>query len=267
MGTCYRENVIIYVGELLNYKFHGIGVYYSKSGEIIYEGEFVNGTCQGYGTWHYSNGKKIHGEFYTENHRITCKETCRFSKETYNIYKIDKTKNNLMPYSGQSTLYYPTGEIQYEGDFSKGQCEGIGTWFSIHGDKIHGEFYTLASFLFCKGSLEYSTGATAKGEFKFFNLMNEFRLNIGTGAFFNRSRELQYDGDFYNEESAGNGICYFGNGNKAYGKFYKVNGILFCEGSLELSSGFIINGNFKIIFDSSGKILDVGLIVATAEES
>ena len=64
----YQDELIVYKGELKDWKYHGRGTLYTK-GTMIYKGDFVEGKRQGYGILYETEpGKFIQGQF--ENDKL-----------------------------------------------------------------------------------------------------------------------------------------------------------------------------------------------------
>ena len=58
------NNKLIYEGEYLNGKRHGLGKQYNDKGKLKYEGEYFNGKMNGSGKEYYENGRlKYDGEY------------------------------------------------------------------------------------------------------------------------------------------------------------------------------------------------------------
>lgn len=54
------KNPLIYIGSILNDKFHGMGTLYLPNG-LIFKGEFRDGICQSLGALLYENGDIYYG--------------------------------------------------------------------------------------------------------------------------------------------------------------------------------------------------------------
>lgn len=189
-----------YIGNLLNDKPNGKGIYYFESDNIkylegsVYEGDFKDGIMSGKGKCTFKNGDYYVGDF--DNFAL----------------------------NGKGVFYYVNSENrgdQYEGDFKDGLKHGHGTYIYSNGDKYIGNFKNgkkdgLGCFTFASGQIY-------EGAFK-----NDVKEGYGTYYWKNGDK---YVGSFSNDKMDGpTGFISYANGNIykgsfSNGKFY--DGILY----------------------------------------
>ena len=92
-------------------------------------------------------------------------------------------KNNK--YEGKGILYYENGIIKYEGNFINNKCEGKGIFYYENGNKCY------------------------EGDF----VNDKFE---GKGILYDKNGNKFYEGNFFNGKYEGKGILYYGNENKLY---------------------------------------------------
>ena len=108
-GIYYLYNGERYDGDWKNDKKEGKGIYYFSEG-YIYKGDFKNDYCEGKGVEYYSNGDLYEGDF-----------------------RKDKRE-------GKGIYYYNNGD-RYEGDWRNDLREGKGVMYYINGDREMGNYF------------------------------------------------------------------------------------------------------------------------------
>ena len=128
---CHYYNGDIYIGELLNNKREGFGIYYYHNGNR-YEGEWKNDNKDGIGIFYFSNGDRYEGELKNDK-REGMGIYYYFDGERYEgEWKNDKTE-------GMGIYYYFDGD-RYEGEWKNDNKDGIGILYFFNGDRYEGEW-------------------------------------------------------------------------------------------------------------------------------
>ena len=107
---CYNDK-LIYDGEYLNRKRHGLGKEYNKEGYIIFEGEYLNGKYNGKGKEYYNNKLIFEGEF------------------------LNGKRN------GKGIEYNNYGNLKYDGEYLNGKYNGKGKEYNKEGKIIYDGYY------------------------------------------------------------------------------------------------------------------------------
>ena len=128
VGELYGSN---YVGEFLNGKYHGLGIY-TWSDNAIYKGEFKNGLREGMGVFDVPNGIRFEGEFKDDSVFIGILQYAD-RQATYTGKFINLRLN------GQGKYGSASGE-KYVGEFLNGQRHGEGVFTYANGIKYTGGF-------------------------------------------------------------------------------------------------------------------------------
>ena len=161
----------LYVGNLKDNKFNGIGTYYFSNGDI-YEGSFREGLIDGNGVYYFGSGDKkgdkqegsysrgiIIGQtfYYYKDGRIESRnynpQGKLIGRKQLNVNTVEPdqrvvTFSNGDIYVGQimdgercgkGTYYFSNGE-RYEGFFRNNNRHGVGTYFYTNGDFERGSF-------------------------------------------------------------------------------------------------------------------------------
>jgi hypothetical protein len=121
-----------YIGDYLNGKREGKGVYKYNNGDI-YEGEYKNDLKDGEGTYRFENGDIYIGHYKEGN------------------------------FHGKGKYEYADGDI-YEGDYKDDLRDGIGTYTYTNGNKYEGEW--KEGLKHGKGTFLYSDGSKYVGDYK-----------------------------------------------------------------------------------------------------
>ena len=101
-----------YIGQVLNGKAEGKGIYYYNNGDK-YEGDFRNDKKEGKGILYHNNGDRYEGDF----------------------------RNGII--EGKGIYYYsnvPWKGDRYEGDFRNNKREGQGIYYFNNGDRMMGDY-------------------------------------------------------------------------------------------------------------------------------
>ena len=121
-----------YVGQVVNGKKDGKGIYYYNEGDI-YEGEWRNGKKEGKGIYYLKDGERYEGDFRNSN----------FEGKGIYYYnsgnKYDGEWRNDQK-EGNGIFYYNSGN-RYVGEFRYGKKEGKGIKYYINGDRRMGDYY------------------------------------------------------------------------------------------------------------------------------
>jgi len=124
-----------YVGDFVNGKRHGKGIYYHANNAAKYVGEYYNGVRHGFGiedirlpegTQHYE------GEWYRDKRHGKGKMICADGVIYEGEYKEGERH-------GHGVIIYPDGE-KYEGEWVAGKRNGQGTYFYASGAKYEGSW-------------------------------------------------------------------------------------------------------------------------------
>ena len=145
-----------------------------------------------------------------------------------------------IPPNGKRKIYYPNGNIKYEGDYMNDKFEGKGILYYENGNK-HYEGNFVNNKFEGKGIIYYENGDIGyEGDF-------ENDKSEGKGIFYYENGIKGYEGDFVNNKFEGKGILYYENGDINYeGDF--VNNKFEGKGILYYESGYI---NYEGDFDNN----------------
>ena len=212
-------NILIYEGQYLNKKRHGLGKEYSKNGVLLYEGEYLNGKRHGLGKEYSKDGELIfEGEYINGKY---------FNGKGFNIMECDVKGGK-----GKVKLYYQINPklLKFEGEIINGEINGKGT-----------EYDTNRNIIFIG---EYKNGKKWNG--KGYNNLDLELIN-GNGKYkqYYINRNLKSEGKYINGEINGIVKEYYENGNlKSKGEYIngeKRNGKEYYCGEL-MFEGEYING-------------------------
>ena len=220
LGKEYSKNgVLLYEGEYLNGKRHGLGKEYSKNGVLLYEGEYLNGKRHGLGKEYSKDGELIfEGEYINGKY---------FNGKGFNIMECDVKGGK-----GKVKLYYQINPklLKFEGEIINGEINGKGT-----------EYDTNRNIIFIG---EYKNGKKWNG--KGYNNLDLELIN-GNGKYkqYYINRNLKSEGKYINGEINGIVKEYYENGNlKSKGEYIngeKRNGKEYYHGKL-IFEGEYLNG-------------------------
>lgn len=192
-----------YIGETLNGKPDGIGVYYyAKDGVLngnYYEGSFKNGVRSGEGTFYWEDGDVYKGNF-EDDVRNGYGEYCWASG---NIYK-GNWENGVR--NGYGELYYASGNI-YKGNWKNEEMNGEGTFYWKDGGKWDGGVYEGKwenGEMNGEGTYTWADGAYYNGEWKNSTRNGYGEMHYVTGEV--------YKGNWENGKRHGKGTMYDQNG-------------------------------------------------------
>ena len=212
-------NILIYEGQYLNKKRHGLGKEYSKNGVLLYEGEYLNGKRHGLGKEYSKDGELIfEGEYINGKY---------FNGKGFNIMECDVKGGK-----GKVKLYYQINPklLKFEGEIINGEINGKGT-----------EYDTNRNIIFIG---EYKNGKKWNG--KGYNNLDLELIN-GNGKYkqYYINRNLKSEGKYINGEINGIVKEYYENGNlKSEGEYIngeKRNGKEYYHGKL-IFEGEYLNG-------------------------
>ena len=209
-GTMYLKRKRIYEGEFKENKKQGSGILFHSDGSVQFEGSFDQDQMDGYGVLYYSLVELAPFDTFRE-------QFPQLNRPLYEGYFVHGMKK------GEGKLYYPSGLLQYEGDFMWHDMRGVGRLY-FNTDEVTQE---LAEVGHC--GLEY------EGYF-LDNMKN------GKGKLYSREGLLLADGQFKNDDLMGKGKLYYPNGEVHYigdlfagkmhgrGEFYNEKGKLIYSG-------------------------------------
>ena len=221
-----------YIGETLNGKPDGIGVYYyAKDGVLngnYYEGSFKNGVRSGEGTFYWKDGGKWDGDVYEGNFE-------------------DGVRN------GYGELYYANGNI-YKGNWANGEQNGEGEFYWKDGDVYKGNFEDDVRNGY--GEYCWANGNIYKG-----NWANGERN--GEGEFYWKDGDV-YKGNWANGEMNGEGTYTWANGAYYNGEW--KNSTRNGYGEMHYVTGEVYKGNWEngkrhgkgTMYDQNGRIIQSG---------
>ncbi len=107
---------LIYIGELLNNKYHGYGVLYNKNQNIQYAGYFIEGMYHGYGRIYNDNFQLIFDGLFMNNEYSNGKLYNLKFNPPFLEYEGEFVNNK---YNGHGNLYFK-GVLIYSGMFVNG---------------------------------------------------------------------------------------------------------------------------------------------------
>ena len=137
------NNKLIYEGEYLNRKRHGLGKLYNDEGNLIFEGEYLNGKINGKGKKYYNNGRiQYEGEFLNEKMNGKGKE---YNKYGEIIYEGEYLNGKI---NGKGKEYYDNGKLEYEGEYFNGKKYGKGKEYNKNEELIYDGYFLYNHILF-----------------------------------------------------------------------------------------------------------------------
>ena len=124
-----------YVGQTVNGKKEGKGIYYFNDGDR-YEGDFKNDKREGKGIYYFNN-EPWKGDRYEGDWKYDIKE----GKGIYYYKDGDRYEGDFKndTKEGKGIYYWNDGD-RYEGDFKNGKMEGKGFYYGINGNRYEGEY-------------------------------------------------------------------------------------------------------------------------------
>ena len=209
--------------------------------------------------FHLKNIKNILGyiaEIYLNKYKYPSKKYEGIGKLIFynGGYYIGQFKDNLP--NGKGKIYFPNGNIRYDGEIKNFKREGNGKFFYNDGYYYIGQFKD--NKFHGKGT-EYNKNGNIIYEGDFINGKRE-----GNGKLFTE-KGYYYIGQFKDDLLNGKGIQYYKNGNIAYeGDF--INGVCDGKGKMINIDGSYYIGQFKddlpngkgITYDKDGNIMYEG---------
>ena len=120
-----------YIGEAIDGKMHGIGIYYFACGDV-YKGEFDFGFRNGMGFYLHSNGSQYQGQFYDGKPN---------GNGIYNYSNGDRYEGEFVEEEmcGSGVYYYGNGS-QFVGQFRDGKPNGYGQYVTASGKVLGGHW-------------------------------------------------------------------------------------------------------------------------------
>ena len=140
-GKIFRDNRLLYAGELKEGKMNGFGTLYDNKGNIKYIGHFIN--------------NEKYGEEETEN----------FENDCYYIGNFVNNKKN-----GHGKIFNNKNEIIFDGEFMNDKKNGYGTEYFrdfdlyIKGNIKDGEFHGFVEIYFIENNYKYGEGYFNNGK-------------------------------------------------------------------------------------------------------
>jgi hypothetical protein len=121
-----------YVGEALDGKMHGLGIYYFACGDV-YKGEFVSGFRNGLGFYIHSTGSQYQGQFYDGKPN---------GNGVYNYSNGDRYEGEFVEEEmcGTGVYYYYGNGSQFIGQFKYGKPHGYGQYVAASGKVVGGHW-------------------------------------------------------------------------------------------------------------------------------
>ncbi len=235
----------VYEGEFKRDQPDGAGVLKYADGEVR-RGTFVAGQLNGMGSILYANQTRYEGEFRAG-------EPNGHGRMEFSDGQLYEGTFVSGKYQGKGKLRYSTGS-QYEGDFLAGDASGSGKILFTDGRHYEGQF--LSGKLHGIGKLTHTTGETYEGEWKSGELTGKCRIVIqqsvydgncidskasGAGRLEDKSKELEYQGEFAQDQFHGKGSLHFG--KLAYEGMFKT-GVIDGPGVLTVPT-LTMSGDFK----------------------
>lgn len=258
-----------YRGEIdpRNLGMHGKGVLEYPDGGV-YEGEFKNNQPEGNGVLKYADGEVRSGTFVAGQLSMGSIVYVNQTRYEGQLRGGDPNGQGRMvfsdgqfyeggfvsgKYQGKGRLKYSTGG-EYEGEFLAGDASGNGKMRFADGRYYEGQF--LLGKLHGNGKLTRATGETFEGEWKSGELTGKCRIVIeqsvydgqcidskasGQGRLEDKSRELDYTGEFVQDLFHGKGSLHLG--RLAYEGMFKA-GVIDGPGVLTVPN-LTMRGDFK----------------------
>ncbi len=187
-----------YIGETLNGKPDGIGIYYyAKDGVLngnYYEGSFKNGVKSGEGTFYWEDGDVYKGNF-EDDVRNGYGEYCWANG---NIYKGNWENGEQ---NGEGEFYWKDGDV-YKGNFKDNKRNGYGEFYWEDGDVYKGNWENGEQS--GEGTYTWKNGAYYNGEWKNSTRNGYGEMHYVTGEV--------YKGNWENGKRHGKGTMYDQNG-------------------------------------------------------
>lgn len=244
-GVLYYADGTVYEGEFNRGQPEGAGVMKFRNGEVR-SGAFVGGQLQGNGSILYANQTRYTGE-------VLAGDPNGQGRMEFSDGQLYEGAFVSGQYQGKGKLKYSTG-ASYQGDFLAGEPSGSGSMIFADGQRYEGQF--LLGKLHGTGRLTRVTGETYEGEWKSGELTGKCRIVIeqsvydgqcvdrratGWGHLEDKSKALDYQGEFAQNEFHGKGALHFG--EIAYEGMFKAGVI---EGPGVLSARKLtLRGDFK----------------------
>jgi predicted Ser/Thr protein kinase len=241
-GKIMFANGNVYVGEMLNDKRHGRGVFTWADGEK-YEGKlkfsffihsfvrsfvhsfarslrfelghFENDMRHGQGTYHYENGERYEGEFSCgmKHGQGVFYFNSKLGRGSFDVY-TGEFKKGLR--CGKGEVKFANGNV-YIGEFANDKRNGHGVFIWVSGNRYEGQFRDDKRT--GHGTYIWTSGGRYAGDF-------DGDCRSGTGEYFYPDGS-RYEGSFKNGVFDGIGCYHNRNGWTFEGEFncYKRNGI------------------------------------------
>ena len=228
----YQDELIVYKGELKDWKYHGRGTLYTK-GTMIYKGDFVEGKRQGYGILYETEpGKFIQGQFendklkdgpakYYFKNGLVYKDiriiNGEISKEDYynNPYQKTITKEGeefINTHKSENPKFFEKLSVVPPREFSK---DVVLKWKKItreNGDTFYGQFDNNDPYGI--GGIMYKNNDTVAYYIGYI----KHWLPHEKGVFYSKDFHVLYDGELEYGQKNGYGFEDI-NGELYYGSF------------------------------------------------
>lgn len=230
------KNGDCYVGEWLEGKFHGKGIYSWLNG-TSYEGQFMAGMPHGSGVFTFAEGSSYEGNIVTG--QMEGEGTYTFSNR--DVYK-GKFQQDYMWGRG---IYLMSGNHQakYQGSFQMDKFYGQGTITKQGLVVYEGEF--KYGMYHGEGMKHYANGDSYSGSFR-------MGMKAGRGVYQFANGD-KFEGYYVCGKKDGQGVFLFSNGNYYKGSFTK--GLKSGYGELCLHNKYTYIGNFyQDKFEGQGMI-------------
>jgi len=233
-------NILIFNGEYLNGKRHGIGIEFYDNGELKFEGKYLNGKRHGIGKEYddngeivfegeYLNGKRWNGKVYSNDDdylEFELKNGCGKIKEYKNNFKIkyERDIKRKLVFEGEYVNGKGIGKefwnnrLIFDGEYLNGERNGIGKEYEYYGELIfdgeylNGKRHGIGKEYDHEGELkfegEYLNGKRWNGKAYNYDGILEYELKNGCGKikeYDDYGRVLLFEGEFLNGKRNGIG--------------------------------------------------------------
>lgn len=256
-GVMYRNNKVLYVGELKNGLPHGFGVL--TDDEKRYIGEFQEGLQCGKGKLYYNNQLIYKGEFsrgLRHGFGIQYYDTSDSNAPRVLHYEGD-FKNSV--FEGNGKLYNQNGILYYEGEIKNGNPDGKGIMYTTAEVESSDDNKNMFNFMSVPSKIMDSV-PTRNNKKKHVKIVGEFKKGVinGEAQIYNKKGILIREGTYVKGVLHGRGKvyrkgkllmdCEYRNGKmNGYGTWYHDDNSILYQGQLRdhmfHGQGTLIIGN------------------------
>ena len=245
---CYNDK-LIYEGDYLKNKRHGIGIEYDNyHGKIKFIGEYLNGKKNGKCEEYYYNGNILFEGEYLNDHKWNGKG---YDKDKNIVYEINEGKGFIKEY------YSLNNKVKYIGEYLNGERNGKGKEFDYNENLVFEGEYSNGKKWNGKGYgkngdiiYELKNGKGFVKEYYYFSDKLYYKGGYLNGEKNGKSKNyynntIIFEGEYFNGKRNGKGKEYDFNGNLIFeGEYlydYKIKGKEYLKGKLEYEGDYLFN--------------------------